>query len=145
LETALTLTCPASLLEPKVVDLDPHKELGPDNIPNKLLKDYAQELAPALTLLFSASFAQGDVSTDWRHANVTPIFKKGDRSDPTNYRPISLTSVCSKLIEHILHSQIMTHLDKHRILTDQPHRFRKRRSTESQLILTLHDLAKGLD
>ena len=128
-----------------LADLDPHKATGPDNIPTKFLKDNAEGLAPALTLLFSASVTQGEVPIDWRHANVTPIFKKGDRSDAANYRPISLTSVCSKLIEHILHSQIMTHLDKHRVLTDQQHGFRKRRSTESQLILTLHDLAKGLD
>ncbi|MCG8078128.1 MAG: reverse transcriptase family protein, partial [Candidatus Thiodiazotropha taylori] len=128
-----------------LADLDSHKSTGPDNIPTRFLKEYADDLAPALTLIFSASVSQGEVPKDWRDANVTPIFKKGDHSDPANYRPISLTSVCSKLIEHILHSQIMTHLDSHRILTDQQHGFRKRRSTESQLILTLHDLAKGLD
>jgi hypothetical protein len=128
-----------------LADLDPHKATGPDNIPTKFLKDNAEGLAPALTLLFSATVTQGEVPSDWRHANVTPIFKKGDRSNPANYRPISLTCVCSKMIEHILHSQIMTHLDKHRILADQQHGFRKKRSTESQLILTLHDLSKSLD
>jgi hypothetical protein len=69
--------------------------------------------------------------------------QKGDRSNPANYRPISLTSVCSKLLEHILHSQIMKHLDHHNILSNQQHVFRKQRATESQLLLTLQDLSSA--
>ena len=71
--------------------------------------------------------------------------KKGDRSTAANYRPISLTSVCSKILEHIIHSQIMRHLDIHQILSDQQHGFRKKRSCESQLILTVQDLAAALE
>ena len=77
------------------------------------------------------------------------MFKKGDRSTPSNYRPISLTAVCCKVMEHILHSQVMQHLDLHNILSDQQHGFRKKkkkkRSCESQLILTIQDLASSLD
>ena len=77
---------------------------------------------------------------------MTPIFKKGDRSSPANYRPISLTSVCSKAMEHILHSQVMKHIEAHGILSDQQqHGFLKRRSCESQLILILQDLAAGMN
>ena len=76
---------------------------------------------------------------------MTPIFKKGDRSSPANYRPIPLTSVCSKAMEHILHSQVMKHLEAHAILSDLQHGFRKRRFCENQLILTLQDLAAGMD
>jgi hypothetical protein len=126
-------------------DLDPYKATGPDKIPTRFLKDYAEELSPSLALIFQASLNQGQIPTDWRQANVTPIFKKGDRSDPANYRPISLTSVCRKVIEHIIHSQVMSHLERHNILSDQQHGFRKRRSTETQLILTIEDLAKCLD
>jgi len=125
--------------------LDPHKAQGPDNIPTRLLKDFAFELAPAVTLLFQASLKQGTVPQDWKEALVTPIFKKGDRTDPANYRPISLTSVCCKLMEHVIHSQVMSHLEQHDILADQQHGFRKRRSCETQLVLTLQDLASGLD
>ena len=89
---------------------------------------------------------QGEVPEGWKLANVTPLFKKGDKNDTSNYRPISPTSVCvcSKLLEHILHSKIMKHLENHTILTDQQHGIRKRRSCESQLILTVQDLAAGL-
>ena len=128
-----------------LINLDPHKATGPDSIPSRFLKDYAEEISPALTLIFQASLHQGDIPEDWRQAYVTPIFKEGDRSSPANYRPISLTSVCSKVMEHILHSQIMKHLEEHGILSDQQHGFRKRRSCESQLILTLQDLAAGID
>ncbi len=126
-------------------DLNPHKAQGPDNIPPQLLKECAHEITPALTLLFQASLHQGSVPDDWKQAIITPVYKKGDKSAPANYRPISLTSVCCKVMEHVIHSQAMRHLDKHGILSDQQHGFRKKRSCESQLILTIQDLAAGLD
>ena len=125
--------------------LKPHKASGQDNIPTRFLKEAANELAPALCLILTASLNQGYVPDDWKTADVTPIFKKGDRSTPTNYRPISLTAVCCKVMEHILHSQVMKHLDLHNILSDNQHGFRKKRSCESQLILTIQDLASGLE
>ena len=101
--------------------LKPHKASGPDNIPTRFLKEAANELAPALCLILTASLNQGYVPDDWKTADVTPIFKKGDRSTPANYRPISLTAVCCKVMEHILHSQVMKHLDLHNILSDNQH------------------------
>ena len=124
--------------------LKPHKASGPDNIPTRFLKEAANELAPALGLTFTASLTQGYVPDDWKTADVTPIFKKGDSSTPSNYRPISLTAVCCKVMEHILHSQVMQHHDHHNILSDSQYSFRKKRSCESQLILTIHDLASSL-
>ena len=126
-------------------DLDPYKAAGPDTIPTKFLKEFASELSPALTLIFQASLQQGRVPKDWKQANVTPIFKKGDRSLPGNYRPISLTSVCCKILEHVIHSQVMKHLERHNILSDQQHGFRKRRSCDTQLLLTLQDLSQALE
>jgi hypothetical protein len=76
-----------------LANLDPHKATGPDSIPTKFLKDFAQELAPVLTLLFSASLDQGEVPSDWKHANVIPIFKKGDRSGPRQLQAY-LTNLC---------------------------------------------------
>ena len=122
-----------------------HKAEGPDHIPARFLKEFATELSPVMTLIFQASLQQGEIPDDWRQANIAPVFKKGDRSVAANYRPISLTSVCSKVLEHIIHSQIMKHLDTHQILTDQQHGFRKKRSCESQLILTVQDLASAIE
>ena len=101
-------------------------------------------ISPTLVLVFQASLLQGRVPAEWKSAYVTPIFKKGDKSTPANYRTISLTAQCCKVMEHIIHSQVMSHLDSHQILSDQQHGFRKR-SCESQLIITLHNIAAGLD
>ena len=126
-------------------ELDPHKATGPDEIPTRLLKELAQELTPILTIFLQASLNQGKIPLDWKAANISPVFKSGDRHDPSNYRPISLTSVTCKMLEHIIHSNIMDHLDIHTILSDVQHGFRKKRSCTSQLTLAIHDLAKGID
>ena len=97
-----------------------------------------------MTLIFQASLQHVEIPDDLRQANIAPILQKRDRV-AANYRPISLTSVCSKVLEHILHSQIMKHLDTHQILTDQQQGFRKRRLFESQLILSVQDLASAIE
>ena len=75
-----------------------------------------------------------------------PTFHQSSKKETAaNYRPISLTSVCNNILEHIIHSQIMRHLDIHQILSDRQHGFRKKRSCESQLILTVQDLAAALE
>ena len=125
--------------------LNLHKAEGPDHIPTRFLKEFAAELSPAMTLIYQDSLQKGKAPDDWKQAKVAPIFKKGGCSTAANYRPISLTSVCSKILEHIIHSQIMRHLDIHQILSDQQHGFRKKRSCGSQLILTVQDLAAALD
>ena len=122
----------------------PHKATGPDAIPARLLKDYAAEIAPVLTLIYQASLGQGTVPIDWKHAWVIPVYKKGDRGSPSNYRPIFLTNISCKTLEHIIHSNFMDHLENLNILTDYQHGFRKHRSWETQLIQTVDDLAKSL-
>ena len=76
---------------------------------------------------------------------MVPLFKKGDRAAPSNYRPVSLTYICSKILEHIIYSHIFTHLTRYNILCDQQHGFRHSRSCETQLILTINDLAESLN
>ena len=74
-------------------------------------------------------------------ANVMPVFKKGDKSLATNYRPISLTSIPCKVLEHILASNIVKHLGEHGILYGLQHGFREKRSCETQLIMLIEDFA----
>ena len=71
----------------------PHQATGADVIPGRLLKDYAAEIAPVLTLIYHASLDQGTVPVDWKHAWIIPVYKKGDRGTPLHYRPISLMSI----------------------------------------------------
>ena len=94
-----------------------HKASGPDKIPASLLKNLATSLAPALTMIFKASLSQSSLPSEWKIANIVPIFKKGNRNNPGNYRPVSLTCICSKLLEHIVYSHIFSHLSKYNIRT----------------------------
>ena len=128
-----------------LTNLKVNKASGPDEIPARLLKELNNELSPIFTILFQASLNQGSVPKDWKLANVTPLFKKGDKSDPGNYRPVSLTSITCKILEHIIYSSIVNHLDKHNVLCPHQHGFRKNRSCETQLIGLIDDLSKGLD
>ena len=96
-------------------DLDANKSPRPDGIPAAVLKACASEIAPILQVIFTQSLTTNCIPDDWLSANVVPIFKKGDRSSPSNYRPISLTSICCKLMEHVLYSSIMDHLTQHQL------------------------------
>ena len=125
--------------------LNVKKACGPDQIPIRVMKYAAQEIAPVMEVIFNQSLNSGILPDDWLTANVTPIFKKGKKSDPCNYRPVSLTSVSCKIMEHILYSQIMGHLDENSILVKFQHGFRTQHSCESQLIITLNDLTKNMD
>ena len=107
--------------------LDPHKALGPDNIPGIFLKICAVNMADVFSFLFQASLDQGVVPPDWKTANVVPLFKKGDKSQPENYRPISLTSITCKVLELIVFSMLMSHFDKFNILDDTHNGFRKKK------------------
>ena len=128
-----------------LLSLDPSKAPGPDGISAKILKIAGEAIAPVLTRIFQKSLDTGEIPSCWLRANVTPLFKKGERTNPANYRPVSLTCIASKILEHILHSTIMAHYDNFAILTDKQHGFRSKRSCESQLILTINDLAQSLD
>ena len=126
-------------------NLKPDKAAGPDEIPARFLKYTAPYISTVLSHIFQQSIDTGEVPSDWRLANIAPIFKKGDRSKPSNYRPVSLTSIISKTLEHIVVSQVMNHLDKNSILTDAQHGFRSRRSCETQLLQTTDDILRNLN
>ena len=113
---------------------NPHKACGPDGISPRILKELAEEIAPILTNIYKSSISTGEVPSDWKSALVTPIFKKGEHYLPANYRPVSLTSVPCKILEHIVVSSLMEHLEKNTILCPQQHGFRKGKSCETQLL-----------
>ena len=75
-------------------------------------------IGPMLVAIYQASVDSGRVPSKWKHANVCSVYKNGGKSNPANYRPISLTCIASKVLEHIIHSHIMKHLEQYSILTD---------------------------
>ena len=125
--------------------LNPSKALGPDELHPRVLKELASELGPMFAHLFQQSVDTGEIPKEWSLANICPLYKKGDRSLACNYLPVSLTCVSCKLLEHIVCSNIMAHLDEHKLLSDRQHAFRKKHSCETQLITVIDDWAKILD
>ena len=139
---SLIVTLPGVIKQ--LTSLKPNKASGPDQIPPWFLKEYTHEIGPILTLIYQASIDSGIVPSRWKYANVCGVFKGGQKSNPCNYRPISFTCIASKVLEHIVHSHAMKHLDSNRILTDVQHGFRAKRPTVTQLKITIHDLAKTM-
>ncbi|KFQ25601.1 hypothetical protein N332_03812, partial [Mesitornis unicolor] len=93
--------------------LDIHKSMGPDGIQPRVLRELAEVLAKPLSILCQKSWLTGEVPVNWRLANVMPIYKKGWKEDPGNYRPVSLTSVPGKVMEQIMLSVAMRHMQEH--------------------------------
>ena len=122
-----------------------NKATGPDEIPGRFYKLFSFELHEVFTTLFQTSLNSGDIPDDWKTAHIFPLFKKGDKDNVENYRPISLTCIACKLLEHIVHSTTMDFLDVNNILTPYQHGFRQGRSCESQLLTTLKDFTKTLN
>ena len=127
-----------------LVGLNPHKAAGPDKFKPIVLQTLHKELAPILQLIFQRSLDTGKLPDIWKEANVSPIFKKVEKSDPSNYRPISLTCVLCKVLEHIVASSVAKHFTELDILYDLQHGFREKRSCKTQLIMLVDELAKNM-
>ena len=109
-----------------------------------MLKELREEIAPIIQVIFERSIKTGKLPSEWCRAQVSPIFKKGDKSSPANYRPISLTCILCKVLEHIMASHLVRHLNKHDLLYDLQHGFREKRSCEPQLTMLFEDLARSI-
>ena len=125
--------------------LDTNKSMGPDGLSPIILKECASEISPMLTFIFNQSLKSGILPDDWLKANIFALHKKGSKSLPENYRPISLTCICCKVLEHIVYSSISKHLSCNNILNPSQHGFRPGFSCETQLTLTINDWAEIID
>ena len=128
-----------------LLGINTSKAQGPDQIANIMLKTCVPQLAPAMATIFQASIDTGKLPDDWLNVNITPVHKKGDVHLPENYRPVSLTCVSCKHLEHIICKHILDHLERNKILTTQNHGFRSGYSCETQLVATVHDLLGKFD
>jgi hypothetical protein len=126
-------------------ELNVNKAPGPDGINPHVLKICAKEIAPILQIIFTQSITSSKLPSDWRRANISALYKKGSRTDAANYRPVSLTSIACKILEHIIYHHVMNHLEEHNILNDVQHGFRARRSCETQLLSTMHNIIDAAD
>ena len=128
------ITFSDSIIIEAIKELSPNSAGGPDGIPASLLINCAEEIAPALKIIFSHSLSSSLIPTSFKEAVIIPVFKSGDKSLPSNYRPISLTSVLSKVIEKIIRKQVLTFLSLRGYLNNTQHGFRSGRSCLSALL-----------
>ena len=109
------------MIPKKIKTMKDNKSLGVDGIPPKLLSEIVEQISIPLAKVFNMSLEEGIVPSEWKEANITPLFKKGSRNKPKNYRPVSLTSVVCKLLEILIIDHMVEFLVKHKLINTSQH------------------------
>ena len=117
----------------------------PDDIPSVFIKNCYTSLLVPLSILFNMILQTGKIPDFWRKALIIPIYKKGVSSDPSNYRPISLTSVLCRIFEQIIRTYLISHIQDNHIISSVQHGFMPLRSTLSQQLILLEELTYNSD
>ena len=110
-------------MKKKLKAMNVNKSPNPDGHHPVLLKELADELALALAIVCQKSLSEGCLPQEWKDAHISPIFKKGKKSVPGNYRPVSLTSIICKVIESLFQDHVVHHITSKQLLTDNQHGF----------------------
>ncbi|MES9971492.1 MAG: reverse transcriptase family protein, partial [Candidatus Thiodiazotropha sp.] len=131
-----------AVVETVLKGLDGGKSMGPDELNPLLLKSMSNIFSTPLTLIFQESIRSGRIPEVWKDARVTPLFKKGQKSNPGNYRPVSLTSVVCKCLEKIVRASVIEHLVRNNLISSAQFGFRSGRSCVLQLIDVMEDWSK---
>ena len=128
-----------------LASLDTSKANGPDGISARMLKATAVSIVPSLTKILNLSIETGKFPELWKHSLVVPIPKANDHKSPSNYRPISLLSVISKLLERHIHLLVTRHLSDSHPLANTQWGFQPGKSTTSALLATTYDWFRELE
>ena len=139
------ITINAELVEKVLKGLNRGKSMGPDEINRLFFKTMSKVFSVPLAIIFQESVGSGTISKLWKDARVTPLFKKGQKSDPGNYRPVSLTSVVCKCLETIIRAQILEHLVRNKHISVSQFGFRSGRSCILQLIDVMEDWSQYIE
>ena len=126
-----------------LLSLDDNKATGPDKIPAKLFRCCAPYISSSLADLFNRSLTSGSVPAEWKVSNIIPIPKGGQKNEVSNYRPISLLPIVSKVLERCIYDQLINHVSSE--LHNLQYGFLRGKSTTSQLLKVLHEFGESLD
>ena len=121
------------------------KSCGVDNLAAGYLKDSAINIAKPLTYIINLCLVQGEVPEDFKIGKVTPIHKSGAKNIMDNYRPVTVLPLCSKILERCVHSQLMDHLENHKLLSKNQHGFRRKRNTEITATIFVDTIRRNMD
>ena len=144
-ETLTYIEISENVVAKSIDRLKPSKSQGPDDIHPKLIKECKTSIVTPLTIIFKKSLQESVLPDIWKEANVTSIYKKGDRTKPENYRPISLNSVPFKLMERIIRDQIVKHMSRNDFFSPFQYGFVSGKSCVTQLLEFLDDITESLD
>ena len=132
-------------LENEIANMKPNKSSGCDDINTKIIKKIAKEISKPLAHIFNLSFLSGIIPDNLKVALVTPIFKSNDETKFENYRPISVLTCFSKLLEKLMAKRLTMFIDKHKILSKHQYGFRQNRSTEHAIINFVDKITTAID
>ena len=132
-------------IENAIGDMSYYSATGPDKFPASILKECKTQLSAPLQHLWSMSMETSTIPGKYLAQSIIPIYKKGDRSLPSNYRPVSLTSHIIKVFERVVRQNIIDHLEDNNLLISQQHGFRQKRNCLTQLIHHVEDILQALE
>lgn len=139
------VTVSPHLVLAQLLALNTRKSPGADEITPYLLRHCAQPLCIPLTFMFNQSLSHSVVPPGWKCGIISPIFKSGKRSQVSNYRPVTLLPVISKVLERLIVNRIVDHFENNKLYATEQHGFRKNHSCLSNLLLTLNDWTEVVD
>ena len=131
------------IIKTHLMNINPNKAQGPDLIHGRILKECASTLAYPLSRLFKLSYESGNIPADWKLANVVPVHKKGSKSEASNYRPISLTSLVMKINERVICDELLFRCSH--LIDQRQHGFRASKSCCTQMVDFCDSLALSLN
>ena len=153
INTSLTPTRTVLFLDPitenelanELKNMDPNRSPGYDDLSTKMIQLNAKQISKPLTHIFNLTFLSGTIPDKLKIALVTPIFKGNENNKFENYRPISVLSCFSLLLEKLMYKRLIKYIEKHKIVTEQQYGFRKNRSTEFAIIEFVDKITKAID
>ena len=137
-----SISCTSEDVAKVIQTLKPKSASGPDGISTLMLKGCSSSISPSL---FNQSLSDGVVPTDWKLSNVTPVYKADDPKLANNYRPISLLSIPSKILERIVHNKLLQYLLENNLLSPSQFGFIPQSSTQEALVTAVNDWHQYLD
>ena len=112
-----------NVLKRKLCKLKINKAPKFDSVGTRMLMELQEKICDVVADIFNKSLRSGDVPLDWKSANISAVFKKGKKSSPSNYRPISLTVNLCKVFESIMTDKLIKHLEKYELIKESQHGF----------------------
>ena len=138
-DTIDTISINEDIILTAIDKLNVSKAPGPDGLHARIIKECKESFSIVFSIIFKKSLQEGALPKQWKQAHVKALFKKGKRTQCSNYRPVSLTSIVCKLFESIIRDNITQFLETHSLITTHQHGFRSGHSCTTQLLELMED------